>query len=67
MGKPSPFDKLGVNDLWKKYKKDRSEELRNFLMEKYLHLVRFNAERSPHPSAPTRSMSRTSCPRGCSA
>lgn len=44
-GKPSPFDKLGVNELWKKYKKERSEALRNFLMEKYLHLVRFNAER----------------------
>lgn len=42
---PSPFSKLGVNELWKKYKKERSEALRNFLMEKYLHLVRFNAER----------------------
>ncbi|MBS0188198.1 MAG: FliA/WhiG family RNA polymerase sigma factor [Planctomycetes bacterium] len=42
---PTPFDKLPINDVWKKYKKDPNEAIRNFLMEKFLHLVRFNAER----------------------
>lgn len=42
---PTPFDKLPINDVWKKYKKDPSEAIRNFLMERFLHLVRFNAER----------------------
>jgi len=42
---PTPFDKLPINDVWKKYKKDPNEAIRNFLMERLLHLVRFNAER----------------------
>ncbi|MBX3389936.1 MAG: FliA/WhiG family RNA polymerase sigma factor [Phycisphaeraceae bacterium] len=42
---PTPFDKLPINDVWKKYKKDPNEAIRNFLMERFLHLVRFNAER----------------------
>jgi len=42
---PTPFDKIPINDVWKKYKKDPNEAIRNFLMERFLHLVRFNAER----------------------
>jgi RNA polymerase sigma factor for flagellar operon FliA len=41
----SPFDNLPINDVWAKYAKHPSEELRNWLMEKYLPLVRYNAER----------------------
>jgi RNA polymerase sigma factor for flagellar operon FliA len=32
-------------DLWLLYKADPSENLRNFFIEKFLHLVRYNAER----------------------
>lgn len=39
------FLKMQVNDLWKLYAKSQAEDLRNFLMEKYLPLVRYNAER----------------------
>ncbi|MFO0856003.1 MAG: FliA/WhiG family RNA polymerase sigma factor [Phycisphaerales bacterium] len=39
------FSKMQVNDLWKLYAKTQQEDLRNFLMEKYLPLVRYNAER----------------------
>ncbi|MBL8875302.1 MAG: FliA/WhiG family RNA polymerase sigma factor [Phycisphaerae bacterium] len=42
---PTPFDKVPINDVWKKYKKEPNEAIRNFLMERFLHLVRFNAER----------------------
>lgn len=38
-------EKRDITDVWKEYKKTRSEQLRNVLMEHYLHLVRFNAER----------------------
>lgn len=31
--------------VWKRYQRKPSQELRNFLMENYLHLVRYNAER----------------------
>jgi len=37
--------KRDIRDLWADYKKSRSEPLRNMLMENYLHLVRYNAER----------------------
>lgn len=39
------FEKMSVKKLWETYAKEPSEDLRNFLMEKYLPLVRFNAER----------------------
>jgi RNA polymerase sigma factor for flagellar operon FliA len=41
-------EKRGVSDIkdvWVEYKRTRSEQLRNVLMEHYLHLVRYNAER----------------------
>src|SRR5688572_3130848 len=34
-----------IKDVWIEYKKTRTEALRNILMENYLHLVRYNAER----------------------
>lgn len=34
-----------IKEVWIEYKKTRSEALRNILMENYLHLVRYNAER----------------------
>ena len=34
-----------ISKVWTEYKKTRTEELRNILMENYLHLVRYNAER----------------------
>lgn len=42
---PSQYDKRPINDLWVEYHKAPSESLRNFLMEKFLPLVRYNAER----------------------
>ena len=42
MSKPAERD---IKDVWIEYKKTRAEPLRNRLMENYLHLVRFNAER----------------------
>ncbi len=48
--KPKPttkaeFAATDVKDLWLLYKSDPTEPLRNFFMEKFLHLVRYNAER----------------------
>jgi len=34
-----------ISQVWLEYKKTRTEALRNILMENYLHLVRYNAER----------------------
>jgi RNA polymerase sigma factor FliA len=34
-----------VTEVWKQYKQNKTEPLRNILMEHYLHLVRYNAER----------------------
>src|SRR5918999_3694321 len=34
-----------IKEVWSEYKKTRTEPLRNVLMEHYLHLVRYNAER----------------------
>src|ERR1700677_5114133 len=42
MAKPSLKD---VKQVWIDFKKSKSEKLRNLLMENYLHLVRYNAER----------------------
>ena len=45
-----PLDKRPIHDIWVEYAKTeeeapRRQELRNFLMEKFLPLVRYNAER----------------------
>ena len=42
MAKPSKRD---IKEVWIEYKKNKTEALRNILMENYLHLVRYNAER----------------------
>jgi len=34
-----------IKQVWLDYKKSKTEDLRNILMENYLHLVRYNAER----------------------
>ncbi len=39
------WDELPINDVWEQYEKTRAEDIRNYLMEKFLHLVRYNAER----------------------
>src|SRR2546423_13243610 len=41
---PKP-GKKEIKDVWIEYKKNKTEALRNVLMENYLHLVRYNAER----------------------
>src|SRR5437773_12469365 len=43
--KPSAKTTRDIKEVWIEYKKTRTESLRNILMENYLHLVRYNAER----------------------
>src|ERR1700755_943618 len=38
-------DTRDIKEIWVEYKKTKTETLRNHLMENYLHLVRYNAER----------------------
>src|SRR5882724_9126214 len=40
-----PLVKRDIKEVWVDYKKNKTEPLRNILMENYLHLVRYNAER----------------------
>lgn len=42
---PSKYDNMEIREVWLEYQRGRSQEIRNFLMEKYLPLVRYNAER----------------------
>lgn len=42
---PTKYDQMPIKDVWKEYQRTHSEAVRNFLMEKYLPLVRYNAER----------------------
>src|SRR3981081_2807231 len=42
---PAKPVKREIKDVWTDYKKNKTEALRNILMENYLHLVRYNAER----------------------
>ncbi len=41
----SPLDSLPIHDVWKTYQSSHDETIRNWLMEKFLPLVRYNAER----------------------
>jgi len=41
-----------ISEVWRRYKKSPDQELRNRLIEHYLHIVRFNAERI-HAKLPT--------------
>src|SRR5436189_6197881 len=43
--KPSAKNTRDIKEVWIDYKKTKTEPLRNILMEHYLHLVRYNAER----------------------
>ncbi len=40
-----PFDQRDIKEIWIEYQKTGSGELRNFLLTKYLHLVKYNADR----------------------
>src|SRR5207247_8988283 len=42
---PKRQPKRDIKEVWIEYKKTKTESLRNILMENYLHLVRYNAER----------------------
>lgn len=42
---PSPLDKQPINEIWANYAKQKDKATRNYLMEKFLPLVRYNAER----------------------
>ncbi len=42
---PTRFDDIEMVDIWTEYRESKPEEMRNFLVEKFLHLVRYNAER----------------------
>src|SRR6266704_3518761 len=42
---PPPKKVIDIKQVWTDYKKTKTEPLRNILMENYLHLVRYNAER----------------------
>ncbi|MFG0243904.1 MAG: FliA/WhiG family RNA polymerase sigma factor [Phycisphaerales bacterium JB054] len=42
---PSPYDDLPIQEVWETYQKAGDAAIRNYLMEKYLPLVRYNAER----------------------
>jgi len=42
---PTRYDEMEMVDVWTSYRESRPEDMRNFLVEKFLHLVRYNAER----------------------
>lgn len=41
----SPLDRLELDQVWRMYRADPNTELRNYLWQRYLPLVRYNAER----------------------
>ncbi len=44
-GLPTRFDDMDMTEVWTLYSEQPTEELRNFLVEKFLPLVRYNADR----------------------
>ena len=42
---PTPYDEMPIEQVWLEYQSTGDGAIRNFLMEKYLQLVRYNAER----------------------
>ena len=42
---PMPLREMAMEDVWKLYRAAPTEEIRNFLLEHYLQLARYNAER----------------------
>ncbi len=45
---PLPLSQTEPERLWAMYREDPTQALRNHLIERYLHLVRYNAERIHH-------------------
>ena len=41
----SKYDDVPIQEVWEEYRRGNSEDIRNYLMEKFLPLVRYNAER----------------------
>src|SRR5690606_23879777 len=41
----SPLERKPIEDVWKLYQRSGDEDIRNYLVEKYLHVVRFSADR----------------------
>jgi len=41
----SSLDEMPINEVWLEYKRTGGDRIRNWLTERYLHLVRYNAER----------------------
>jgi RNA polymerase sigma factor for flagellar operon FliA len=39
------YSEMPINDVWAEYKRSASEEIRNFLIENYLDIVKYTAER----------------------
>ncbi len=39
------LDRTPIRQIWEQYQRNPSEAMRNYLMEKFLHVVRYNAER----------------------
>ena len=44
-GHKHPLDDTPINDVWERYQASQDPAIRNYLMEKFLPLVRYNAER----------------------
>jgi len=42
---PQSYDEMDVRQLWERYAANPTDELRNYLWERYLPIVRYNAER----------------------
>lgn len=42
---PSVYEDMDIQEVWRLYASQPTEDLRNFLWERYLHIVRYNAER----------------------
>src|SRR5690606_29239278 len=41
----SPLERKPIEDVWKLYQRSGDEDIRNYLVQKYLHVVRFSADR----------------------
>jgi RNA polymerase sigma factor for flagellar operon FliA len=39
------YDAMDIKDVWTQYREQPTEDLRNYFVEKYVHLVRYNADR----------------------
>lgn len=42
---PSKYDDMPIREVWQVYRRFQAKDLRNYLMERFLPLVRYNAER----------------------